>query len=42
MVPTVNNKHGEATFSYYASHLWNKPPECLGTALTLISHKIRL
>ena len=41
-VPRVKTKHGEAAFSYYATHSWNKLPEDLRLAPTLAIFKSRL
>ena len=38
-VPRVKTKHREAAFSFYAPHIWNKPPENLKSARTLNSFK---
>ena len=41
-VPRVKTKHGEAAFSFYAPHIWNKIPENCRSADTLSSFKSRL
>lgn len=41
-VPRVRTKHGEAAFSFYAPHIWNKLPENCRSAATLSSFKSRL
>ncbi len=38
-VPRVQTKPGEAAFSFYARHMWNKLTENLRPAPTLISFK---
>ena len=40
-VPRVKTKHGEAAFSFYAPHIWNKLPENCRSA-TLSSFKSQL
>lgn len=44
VVPQVSTKHGEAAFSFYAAHIWNKLPEDLrlGTMLTTFKFNICL
>lgn len=41
-VPRVRTKHREAAFSFYAAHLWNKPPESSRSAATLTCFKSSL
>ena len=41
-VPRVKTKHGEAAFSFYAPHIWNKIPENCRSADTLSAFKSRL
>ncbi|MDG2565911.1 hypothetical protein P7M21_26160, partial [Vibrio parahaemolyticus] len=41
-VPRTRTKQGEAAFSYYAPHLWNKLPVDLMSAQTVSSFKSRL
>ena len=41
-VPRVRTRHGEAAFSFYAPHVWNKLPESLRSAETLSVFKSRL
>ena len=41
LVPGVKTKHGEAAFSYYAPHIWNKLPENCRSAPTLTAFKSR-
>lgn len=41
-VPRVRTKHGEAAFSFYAPHIWNKLPESCRSAETLTTFKSRL
>ncbi|XP_032872790.1 uncharacterized protein LOC116970201, partial [Amblyraja radiata] len=41
-VPRVRTKHGEAAFSFYAPHIWNKLPENCRSAATLGSFISRL
>ena len=41
-VPRVRTRHGEAAFSFYAPHVWNKLPESLRSAETLSLFKSRL
>jgi len=38
-VPRIKTKQGEASFSFYASRLWNKLPENLRSAETVNSFK---
>lgn len=40
--PRVQTRHGEAAFSYYAAHNWNKLPAELKSAPTLSTFKSRL
>ncbi|XP_068573506.1 uncharacterized protein, partial [Cebidichthys violaceus] len=41
-VPRVRTKHGEAAFSFFAPHIWNKVPESCRSAESLSSFKSRL
>ena len=41
-VPRFRTRHGEAAFSFYAPHVWNKLPESLRWAETLSVFKSRL
>ena len=42
IVPRTKSKHGEAAFSHYASHNWNKLPEHIRSAPTLPIFKSKL
>ena len=42
VVPRVRTKQGEAAFSFYAPHIWNKLPETCRSAATLSSFKSKL
>ena len=42
VVPRVRTKQGEAAFSFYAPHIWNKLPENCRSAATLSSFKSKL